>query len=388
MQLGWFHITVAAACRGREVFASMRGGRFAPTPLGRIAERQWRALCARHAEALVCHAFQIMPDHAHALVHVRAIPARPLPIVAAWKAATTACARRELGLAPGSALWEDGCDIERKTTPEAVARTRLYVEDNPGAAREKRAAKARWGAARPLSHLRLPAVWPGAAPGEPPPAWSAFGNEALLDAARLVPLSVSRRASEEELREVGARMRALAREGAVLVISAISGRAACARRHASRGRERHPHRVSPGGPLLQTAFPAPLGSPRGPSSCPLSAFRARSPPGLSLRGPQRLRPLHRSLAHPPPRPPCARTRGPAARRAVGFAVDLVVSAARPRMGPAASERPQAGGAAGPPARPRGRMNKATSIQGNRLAGVRSAPVGARPRPDERARRSR
>ena len=76
---------------------------------------------------------------------------------------------------------------------------------------------------------------------------------------------------------------------------------------------------------------------------------------------------------------------------MGFAVDLVVSAARPRMGPAASEGPQAGGAAGPPARPRGRMNKATSIQGNRLAGVssaRSAPGGARPRPDERARRSR
>ena len=223
MQLGWFHITVAAACRGREVFASMRGGRFEPTPLGRIAERQWRALCARHAEALVCHAFQIMPDHAHALVHVRAVPARPLPVlVAAWKAATTACARRELGLAPGSVLWEAGCDIERKTTPEAVARTRLYVEDNPGAAREKRAAKARWGAARPLSHPRLPAAWPGAASGEPPPAWSAFGNEALLDAARLVPLSVSRRASEEELREAEERMRALAREGAVLVISAIS----------------------------------------------------------------------------------------------------------------------------------------------------------------------
>ena len=222
IQLGWFHVTVAAAVRGREVFASMRGGRFEPTPLGRIAERQWRGLCARHADALVCHAFQLMPDHVHALVHVRARPARPLAtLVAAWKAATTACARRELGLAPGAALWEDGCDIERKKTPQAVATARLYVEDNPAAAREKREAKARWGAPRPIAHPRLPDTWPGAAPGEPPPAWAAFGNEALLEAERLVPLSVSRRASDAELREIEERMRALAREGAVLVISAI-----------------------------------------------------------------------------------------------------------------------------------------------------------------------
>ena len=223
LHLGWFHLTVAAARRGREVFASMRGGPFAPTPLGRIAERQWRSLCARHADAIVCHAFQLMPDHIHALVHVRVRPERPLPaLVAAGKAAVPSCARRELGRAPGAALWADGCDIERKETPRAVATARLYVEENPSVAREKRAAKARWGAARPIAHSRLPAAWPGAAPGEPPPAWAAFGNEALLDAERLVPLSVSRRATEAELREVEERMRALAREGAVLVISAIS----------------------------------------------------------------------------------------------------------------------------------------------------------------------
>jgi REP element-mobilizing transposase RayT len=222
-QLGWFHVTVAAARRGREVFASMRGARFEPTPLGRIAERQWRALCARHADALACHAFQLMPDHVHALVHVRTRPARPLPaLVAAWKAAATSCARREIGLAPGAALWEDGCDIERKETPQAVATARLYVEGNPAAAREERAAKARWGAPCPLAHPRLPTAWPGAAPGEPPPVWAAFGNEALLDEERLVPLSVSRRASDAELREIEERMRALAREGAVLAISAIS----------------------------------------------------------------------------------------------------------------------------------------------------------------------
>ena len=223
VNLGWFHLTVNAACRGREVFASMRGGAFSPTPLGRIAERQWRALCAKHAPALVCRAFQIMPDHVHALVHVDRPTARPLgALVAAWKAAATSCARRELGLAPDAPLWEAGFDLERKTTPKAVVRARLYVEENPSAAREKRAAKARWGAARPLAHPRLPAAWPGAAPGEPPPAWAAFGNEALLEAECLVPLSVSRRASDAELKEIEARMRALAHEGAVPVISAIS----------------------------------------------------------------------------------------------------------------------------------------------------------------------
>ena len=222
-QLGWFHVTVAAACRGREVFASMRGSRFEERPLGRIAERQWRSLCARHADALVCHAFQLMPDHIHALVHVRERPARPLPaLVAAWKAATTSCARRELGFAPSAALWADGCDIERKETPRAVATARLYVEENPSAAREKRAAKARWGAARPFAHPRLPPAWPGAAPGEAPPAWAAFGNEALLDAERIVPLSVSRRADEAELGRVEDAARALAREGGVLVTPAIS----------------------------------------------------------------------------------------------------------------------------------------------------------------------
>lgn len=223
LHLGWFHLTVAAARRGREVFASMRGGPFAPTPLGRIAERQWRSLCARHADALVCHAFQLMPDHIHALVHVARSPARPLgTLVAAWKAATTSCARRELGFAPNAALWADGCDIERKETPRAVATARLYVEENPSAAREKRAAKARWGAARPFAHPRLPAAWPGAAPGEAPPAWAAFGNEVLLDAERLVPLSVSRRADEAELGRVEDAARALAREGGVLVTPAIS----------------------------------------------------------------------------------------------------------------------------------------------------------------------
>ena len=221
---GWFFLTLAAAERGRSLFARLLPDRFEPTALGDLAVRQWRALCAKRAGALATHAIQPMPDHLHVLFRVAEPLGHPLGAdIALFKAAVTSCARRELGYPPDRPLWEPGFHCERKTTPQQVAAARLYAGRNPAVARGKSAARRRWGAAAPLSHPRLPAVWPEPAPaGAPAPAWTAFGDAALLDAPRLVAVRVSRREPEERLRRIEARAAALAREGAVLVSPALS----------------------------------------------------------------------------------------------------------------------------------------------------------------------
>ena len=220
---GWYLVTLHCAVRGRNVLAEVKtGGGFARTRLGEIAEREGRKVFAASGGALVAHAFQLMPDHVHVLLHV----ARPLPrplgsFVGAWKAAATTAVRSEAGFTKDRPLWRPGFDWEIKTTPEAVAGSRLYVEGNPAAAREKRAAKARWGAPRTVAHPRLPGFWPDD-PESDPLVWTAFGNEALLGGDRLVPVRVSQREPEARLLRMEERARALAREGAVLVSPAVS----------------------------------------------------------------------------------------------------------------------------------------------------------------------
>ena len=221
---GWYFLTLSAACRGRSVFAELRPEGFRSTPLGRLAEREWRALCAKRGAALVTHAFELMPDHIHVLVHA----AGPLPRslggeIGGYKAAVTACARRELGFVKEGDLWEAGFDARRKTTPQEIAAARLYAERNPADGRDKRAAKARYGAPTPIEHRRLPAEWPAPpAPDAPAPAWAAFGNPALLESERLVPVRLSRRATAAELAAAEAAAVAAAKSGTVLVSPALS----------------------------------------------------------------------------------------------------------------------------------------------------------------------
>lgn len=220
---GWYFLTLAAAERGRNVFAEIGPTGFRPTALGRLAERAWRSLSTKRGPALVTHTFQLMPDHVHVLVHATGTLPRTLGSeIGGYKAAVTSRARRELGFVSEKPLWESGFHCERKKTPEEVARSRLYAERNPATARKKREAKARWGAAGPVSHPRLPAVWPIPAPVEGPPVWSAFGNRALLDAEKLVPVRVSGREPEDRLKRIENRAASLAREGAVLVSPAVS----------------------------------------------------------------------------------------------------------------------------------------------------------------------
>jgi hypothetical protein len=219
---GWYLITLHCAVRGRNVLAAVRERSFEPTRLGEIAGREWRRLCEASEGALVTQALQIMPDHMHALLHV----AKPLPrplgsLVGAYKAAVTTAARSEIGFTRDRPLWSPGFDWEIKTTPEAVASSRLYVEGNPAAAREKRAAKRRWGAARPIAHRRLPTAWPGD-PESGALSWTAFGNDAILDAERIVAVRVSQREPDDRLLRMEERARALAREGAVIATPAIS----------------------------------------------------------------------------------------------------------------------------------------------------------------------
>lgn len=215
-------ITLEAAERNRNVFARLDRNGFRPTPLGEEAERQWRAKAGTWKGLLVAHAFQAMPDHIHVVLHVAKPLDRPLGrLIGAYKAAVVSAARSKLGLVSGKPLWKPGFDWRMKTTPAEVARARIYAEDNPAAAREKRAARARWGAPAPLAHPRLPGQWPDGFE-EGALQWTAFGDSAPLSAERLVAVRISQREPEERLKRIEERAKELARSGAVLVSPAIS----------------------------------------------------------------------------------------------------------------------------------------------------------------------
>ena len=236
---GWYHITIECAARGRNVLARIDGGGLELSPLGKIATSHFKAMASESGGAIAIHAFQAMPDHLHALIHVAKRLPRPLgSFVGAFKAAATSAARRQIGLVPGTSIWKPGFDWERKRTPKEVAMARLYVEGNPTAAVEKRKARAKWGLPRPVSHPRLPSSWPVHPPGSPAarwmpgpqeeeicgpvPQWSAFGNLELLDSQRLFAVRVSHREPEARIAAMEEKTRKLAKEGAVPVSPAIS----------------------------------------------------------------------------------------------------------------------------------------------------------------------
>ena len=126
---GEFSITINTH-RFRHTLGTVEDGEFAPNAIGEIVEQAWENTVAKMADVVV-GAFQLMPNHLHAVVQLHRTRQPLSRLIGTFKSAVT----REVRAA---GLWQDKHPFwhrsfhERKIWNDAsYRRTVQYVEDNP-----------------------------------------------------------------------------------------------------------------------------------------------------------------------------------------------------------------------------------------------------------------
>lgn len=144
---GWFFVTMQAA-GNKSVFGAIDGGRLLPSDLGRAVAASWEFRRGRHP-CFFLDAYVLMPNHFHAIVHVRpdkemAEAARKgdrragLPaLLQGFKSYTTsqiywgfakACLCDDIG----PALWQESFYDSLVLGKDRLDATRAYIRNNPG----------------------------------------------------------------------------------------------------------------------------------------------------------------------------------------------------------------------------------------------------------------
>ncbi len=114
-----------------------------PSPLGRLVEREWRALEQRFPW-IIADTFVVMPNHFHGILWIvtqASPPARPKrggpargsigAVVGQWKSRVTKAAKAA-GLWPiGERLWQRGYHDRMLWSEQAVVGARAYLAMNP-----------------------------------------------------------------------------------------------------------------------------------------------------------------------------------------------------------------------------------------------------------------
>jgi REP element-mobilizing transposase RayT len=129
---GAFLITVIAH-RRRRVLGTLRAGHVAPTPLGQHTCEAWECVLSHRPRVLV-HAFQLMPNHWHAVIALDGSSTTLGSIIGSVKSRATRRARDSSLLDTEQPLWQRGYDARRLADDNAVRRATAYVENNPALA--------------------------------------------------------------------------------------------------------------------------------------------------------------------------------------------------------------------------------------------------------------
>ena len=281
---GWYLLTLKSAVRNRNIFAQIDAQGVHPTPLGLLAEEQWRIVCEETKGVLVTEAFQLMADHVHILVKVTSRPPWTIGTkIGAFKARTTSLARQRLGFSKDTPLWGPGYDWRIKETPEKVEIARDYVQNNPEQSLLKRETRNHFGSPAAIHHPRLPPSWPDLPANDSRLSWTAFGNASLLE-GNIWPLRVSRKVTAQDLEGLKAQTIARAHKGWICISPVIS----------PDEKEIFRAVLEAGGKVihLETIFLTPYYRPLSLEACAQGRFLTLSPFSVNYRK----RPLDRSMA--------------------------------------------------------------------------------------------
>jgi len=209
-RVGFYMITMVTANR-RPLFGECRQNRLLPTPAGNVVQRRWREI-PDHRPEIEASTLQVMPDHLHGILHVKKELAKPVGnVLRGFASGVTSELRKTTGRANLN-VWEDGFHDRVIMSSETLRAERNYIHDNPRRYCLKKANPDLFVRVNQLHHARLP--------GDE--KWAGYGNLFLIERPELLPVQISRRASQAEIEELKGQVAERIAGGAVMVSPFIS----------------------------------------------------------------------------------------------------------------------------------------------------------------------
>ena len=130
-----------------------------------------------------------MPDHIHGILYVKEkLQKRVGDIVRGFKSGLTSELRKSIDNSQLT-IWEDGYHDRIIINSDTLREERRYISDNPRRYCMRKANPELFTKPTALNNLRLPKEI----------KWSGFGNLFLLEKPELMPVQISRTATDEEL---------------------------------------------------------------------------------------------------------------------------------------------------------------------------------------------
>ncbi|MDP6490676.1 MAG: hypothetical protein QGH42_03195 [Kiritimatiellia bacterium] len=209
-RVGFYMITMVTGGR-RRLFGQCRDNRVLLSPAGEVVQRRWREI-PQHRPEIEASTMQVMPDHLHGILYVKQPLEKPVGNTLRGFASGVTSELRKTSGNPTLKVWEKGFHDRVIMNSETLRAERNYIRDNPRRYCLKKARPDLFVRVNELHHERLPT-------GE---AWAGFGNQFLIEKPELLPVQVSRRASEDEIGAVKGQVAERTADGAVMVSPFIS----------------------------------------------------------------------------------------------------------------------------------------------------------------------
>jgi len=206
----WFYMVTMTTLDRKPLFATYHDNRITPTPDGWLMYNLWRELPTRYPQLDLSTSI-IMPDHFHAIVHVKERMPQPLGVpIRAFKSLVTSALRKQYQN-PTLQIWNPGYHDWRAVRRGALKAFADYIRDNPRRYCLKKAHPDLFVRIAAITHPRLPKDTP----------WSGYGNQFLLDRI-IVPIRVSRKATPDEINKLKTSILKEVAGGAVVMSPFIS----------------------------------------------------------------------------------------------------------------------------------------------------------------------
>ena len=189
-RVGFYMITMVTRGR-RPLFGECRDDRAYLSHAGDVVERRWNEI-PQHRPQIEASTLRIMPDHLHGILYVKEAMDKPLGnTLRGYASGVTSELRRMTGNT-NLAVWEEGFHDRVIMTTETLHAERNYIHDNPRRFCLKKANPDLFVRVNSLRHSRLPNH----------ENWAGYGNLFLIEKPVLFPVQVSRRATEDEIRQL------------------------------------------------------------------------------------------------------------------------------------------------------------------------------------------
>ncbi|MFO7870370.1 MAG: transposase [Kiritimatiellia bacterium] len=207
---GFYMITILTAGR-RRLFGRCENNRTRLSEMGEIVKRRWHEI-PQYRPGIETNTLVVMPDHLHGIVYVKGKLPKPVgQTIRGYKSGATSELRKHTN-DPRLDIWEEGYHDRVIMNSDTLRSERRYIADNPRRYCVRKDNPELFVRVNRLEHPRLPAG----------PAWAGYGNLHLIGKPAMMPVQVSRKASQSELAALKAHVKKQSWRGTVVVSPFIS----------------------------------------------------------------------------------------------------------------------------------------------------------------------